>query len=84
MSKEANGNSGIPELPKEEGDTPGVWISADPLPGCIVCNIGESAYKSTVAVQRKNTDMSSVGGLDKWNVQEHVASCRPSRVQLQV
>ena len=21
----------------------GVWINADPLPGCIVCNIGESA-----------------------------------------
>jgi isopenicillin N synthase-like dioxygenase len=21
----------------------GVWITADPLPGCVVCNIGESA-----------------------------------------
>ena len=22
----------------------GVWINADPLPGCVVCNIGESEF----------------------------------------
>ncbi|KAG8804511.1 hypothetical protein FRC16_007920 [Serendipita sp. 398] len=37
------------------GDTEGVWINADPLPGAIVCNIGEmwetwtaGLYKSTL------------------------------------
>ena len=24
----------------------GVWINADPLPGCVVCNIGESEFRS--------------------------------------
>lgn len=42
-------------LPKEEGDADGVWIYANPLPGCVVCNIGEmwevwtrGMYKSTL------------------------------------
>ncbi|KAG8761242.1 hypothetical protein FRC14_005529 [Serendipita sp. 396] len=42
-------------LPIEQGDTEGVWINADPLPGAIVCNIGEmwetwtaGLYKSTL------------------------------------
>jgi hypothetical protein len=26
----------------EEGSRKGVWINADPIPGCVVCNIGES------------------------------------------
>jgi hypothetical protein len=30
------------DLPQEEGDIEGVWVSADPLPGYVVCNIGES------------------------------------------
>ncbi len=29
-------------LPVEQGAEDGVWISADPIPGCVVCNIGES------------------------------------------
>lgn len=29
-------------LPAEEGDEEGIWITADPIPGCVVCNIGES------------------------------------------
>lgn len=28
----------------EEGSEKGVWINADPIPGCVVCNIGESAF----------------------------------------
>ncbi|KAH8104555.1 Clavaminate synthase-like protein [Cristinia sonorae] len=42
-------------LPAEEGVEEGTWISADPIPGCIVCNIGEmweiwtnGLYKSTL------------------------------------
>ncbi|KAI5122786.1 hypothetical protein M0805_000130 [Coniferiporia weirii] len=41
-------------IPKEEGGD-GVWITADPLPGCVVCNVGEmweiwtnGLYKSTL------------------------------------
>ncbi|KAG8963844.1 hypothetical protein FRC05_004385 [Tulasnella sp. 425] len=33
--------SGAVGLPKEEGDADGIWIYANPLPGCVVCNIGE-------------------------------------------
>ncbi|KAF8908967.1 hypothetical protein CPB84DRAFT_1813218 [Gymnopilus junonius] len=32
-------NSG---LPLEQGQQEGIWINADPIPGCVVCNIGES------------------------------------------
>ncbi|KAG8993147.1 hypothetical protein FRB94_010991 [Tulasnella sp. JGI-2019a] len=42
-------------LPKEEGTSEGSWIYANPIPGCIVCNIGEmwevwtrGTYKSTL------------------------------------
>ncbi|KAL4081059.1 hypothetical protein J3A83DRAFT_4204408 [Scleroderma citrinum] len=42
-------------LPNEQGDEEGVWINADPIPGCIVCNIGQMCeiwtnglYKSTL------------------------------------
>ncbi|KAK7445113.1 hypothetical protein VKT23_014981 [Stygiomarasmius scandens] len=42
-------------LPAENGSEKGVWISADPIPGCVVCNIGEmweiwsnGLYKSTL------------------------------------
>lgn len=34
-----NHNSG---LPAEQGQEEGIWINADPIPGCVVCNIGES------------------------------------------
>ncbi|KAI0785258.1 Clavaminate synthase-like protein [Abortiporus biennis] len=43
------------EAPAEEAVEEGVWINADPIPGCIVCNIGEmweiwtnGLYKSTL------------------------------------
>ena len=44
LTSEVRGKDGegITELPKEEGGEAGVWINADPLPGCVVCNIGES------------------------------------------
>ncbi|TFK27981.1 Clavaminate synthase-like protein [Coprinopsis marcescibilis] len=42
-------------LPREQGEEEGVWINADPIPGSIVCNIGEmweiwtdNLYKSTL------------------------------------
>jgi len=31
-------------LPAEQGQEEGVWINADPISGCVVCNIGESEY----------------------------------------
>ncbi|KAJ7644122.1 hypothetical protein FB45DRAFT_896994 [Roridomyces roridus] len=42
-------------LPAEQGDEEGIWINADPIPNCVVCNIGEmweiwtnGMYKSTL------------------------------------
>ncbi|KAF8630836.1 hypothetical protein AX17_005195 [Amanita inopinata Kibby_2008] len=42
-------------LPPEQGDEEGIWINADPIPGCVVCNIGEmwetwsnGLYRSTL------------------------------------
>ncbi|RXW23388.1 hypothetical protein EST38_g2450 [Candolleomyces aberdarensis] len=42
-------------LPREQGNEEGVWLNADPIPGCVVCNIGEmweiwtdGLYKSTL------------------------------------
>jgi isopenicillin N synthase-like dioxygenase len=29
---------------RQEGIEEGIWITADPIPGCIVCNIGESTW----------------------------------------
>ena len=29
---------------RQEGIEEGIWITADPIPGCIVCNIGESQW----------------------------------------
>lgn len=46
------------------GDKEGVWINADPLPGAVVCNIGEmwetwtaGLYKSTLhrVIHRSST-----------------------------
>ena len=48
LLKESSGqtedNDIIMHEPDEEatGEQEGVWISADPKPGCVVCNIGES------------------------------------------
>ncbi|KAF4617750.1 hypothetical protein D9613_006043 [Agrocybe pediades] len=42
-------------LPAEQGLEEGIWINADPIPGCVVCNIGEmwetwtdGLYRSTL------------------------------------
>ncbi|KAF9464175.1 Clavaminate synthase-like protein [Collybia nuda] len=42
-------------FPTEQGNEQGVWINADPIPGCVVCNIGEmweiwtnGLYRSTL------------------------------------
>ncbi|KAF8158286.1 hypothetical protein B0H34DRAFT_657043 [Crassisporium funariophilum] len=47
--------SDTPGLPQEHGHEEGVWIDADPIPGCVVCNIGEmwetwtnGLYRSTL------------------------------------
>ncbi|KAK0439805.1 hypothetical protein EV421DRAFT_824592 [Armillaria borealis] len=47
--------SDVSDLPAEQGTQAGSWISADPIPGCVVCNIGEmweiwtnGLYKSTL------------------------------------
>lgn len=72
---------------KEKNAEKGVWISADPLPGCVVCNIGESASQS-LNHQASNvkvlTDTGSVGDLDKWIVQEYFAPCCSPRIKLSV
>jgi isopenicillin N synthase-like dioxygenase len=43
------------DLPAEQGQEEGIWLNADPIPGCVVCNIGEmweiwtnGLYKSTL------------------------------------
>ncbi|KAJ3486664.1 hypothetical protein NLI96_g4073 [Meripilus lineatus] len=43
------------DLPEEQGSEKGIWINANPIPGCVVCNIGEmweiwtkGLYKSTL------------------------------------
>ncbi|KAJ6559202.1 hypothetical protein DFH09DRAFT_1162212 [Mycena vulgaris] len=56
-------------LPVEQGAEDGSWINADPIPGCVVCNIGEmweiwsnGLYKSTLhrVVHRSNNYRVSV------------------------
>ena len=37
--------------PEQEVEEGGQWINADPIPGCIVCNIGESTPCQTGAVR---------------------------------
>lgn len=32
------------ELRPEDDGADGFWINADPIPGCVVCNIGESEW----------------------------------------
>ena len=44
FSKYATRSVDTTDLPVEHGAEDGVWISADPIRGCIVCNIGESKW----------------------------------------
>ncbi|KAJ8518488.1 hypothetical protein ONZ45_g4448 [Pleurotus djamor] len=55
IAKATSASSVTAGLPSEEGGVNGVWITADPLPGCVVCNIGEmweiwtnGLYRSTL------------------------------------
>ena len=32
----------------DEAVEQGVWINADPIKGCVVCNIGESKYSENI------------------------------------
>lgn len=38
--------SALDGLPTEHGTEEGMWINADPVPNCVVCNIGESMLLS--------------------------------------
>ncbi|KAK7048355.1 Oxoglutarate 3-dioxygenase [Favolaschia claudopus] len=45
-----NGSIPVPDtsgLPAEQGAQQGIWINADPIPGCVVCNIGEMFLSSS-------------------------------------
>ncbi|KIK69530.1 hypothetical protein GYMLUDRAFT_33903 [Collybiopsis luxurians FD-317 M1] len=53
--RRSNAGPDLSGLPSEQGDEEGVWITADPVLGCVVCNIGEmweiwsnGLYKSTL------------------------------------
>jgi len=55
LSRPGESQSDITSLPSEQGPEQGIWINADPIPGCVVCNIGEmweiwtnGLYKSTL------------------------------------
>jgi len=55
LTKRGHVSEAIDGLPDEHGGEEGLWINADPIPGCIVCNIGEmweiwtnGLYKSTL------------------------------------
>jgi isopenicillin N synthase-like dioxygenase len=37
-------NPGASATLREEGIEEGIWITVDPVPGCIVCNVGESPW----------------------------------------
>ncbi|KIY46580.1 Clavaminate synthase-like protein [Fistulina hepatica ATCC 64428] len=41
MSGASPAESDTSGLPQEQGGEQGVWITANPIPGCVVCNIGE-------------------------------------------
>lgn len=41
---------------RQEGIEEGIWITVDPVPGCIVCNIGESQWAITYTNQGSLSD----------------------------
>jgi len=55
-------------LPNENDSEDGMWINADPIPGCIVCNIGESKSGRKAIFRVIHLPMLSVGDMDKWGV----------------
>ena len=42
LTKRGHVSEAVDGLPDEHGGEEGLWINADPIPGCIVCNIGDS------------------------------------------
>ena len=66
-------------LPPEQGSKEGIWITADPIPGCVVCNIGES--KPDIHILLSWLDLfTSVGDMDKWVIHFNPASCNSQRI----
>ncbi|KAF8914947.1 Clavaminate synthase-like protein [Mucidula mucida] len=68
-------------LPAEQGAQEGVWLNADPIPGCVVCNIGEmweiwsnGLYKSTLhrVVHRSSNYRVSIPFFFEPNFNAHV------------
>ncbi|GJJ15759.1 hypothetical protein Clacol_010037 [Clathrus columnatus] len=47
----------------------GKWINADPIQGCVVCNIGESYYMPNLLMKKNDAD-----NLRKWNVLQGLVS----------
>jgi hypothetical protein len=70
-------------LPAEQGQEEGIWINADPIPGCVVCNIGESECLECPH-RSFNGAHCSVGDLDGRSVSVNPPSCCPPRLQLSV
>jgi len=78
-------------LPAEEGDEEGVWITADPIPGCVVCNIGEmweiwtnGLYRSTLhrVIHRGTNYRVSIPFFFEPNFNAHVKPlAAPLRIQ---
>ncbi|KAJ7863128.1 Clavaminate synthase-like protein [Mycena olivaceomarginata] len=80
---QAEGSS-IPDttgLPAEQGAEEGVWITADPIPGCVVVNIGEmwevwtnGLYKSTLhrVIHRSSNYRISVPFFFEPNFDAHI------------
>jgi isopenicillin N synthase-like dioxygenase len=50
--------SDLDGLPAEHGTEEGIWINADPVPNCVVCNIGESMFLSFRAYSLANVNHS--------------------------
>ncbi|KAJ6584970.1 hypothetical protein B0H19DRAFT_1107527 [Mycena capillaripes] len=90
------GRSTVPDttgLPREQGTEEGIWINADPIPGCVVCNIGEmwevwsnGLYKSTLhrVVHRSSNYRVSVPFFFEPNFNAHVQPLAAAkRIQLE-
>jgi hypothetical protein len=74
----------MPGFPAEEGVEEGIWISADPIEGCVVCNIGESKCFTSSGIVVHDQRVDSVGDLDEWIISVHFASRSPQGVELSV
>lgn len=65
----------------------GIWIKADPVPGCILCNIGDSECASNwkcCCYPEGLTCLDSVGDMDERDVQEYDSQSRSYRDSIPV